>query len=209
MKKLGINIIIGSAISIILIVLAKLIIKPNYTYLTAFNDHVYSSRDKTSFSYDNNTISYKKLDDRLTIESSSEDTSDISIVRFYEDGRTIMAVEHKIIEGYIEITVDKKGNEHASCRFEEALNVDDMLLFLKYSVLFEIQRVDNDRINVTNQKIICAILSVFIAFILSFLAYPVILFNKIKESKNLALILIPSTLILCILSAFYIYFTLK
>ena len=71
------------------------------------------------------------------------------------------------------------------------------------------KEVDNDKINVTNQKIICSILSIFIGFILSFLAYPYVLFEKLKETKKLAIFSVGLTIILCISSGFYIFFTLK
>ena len=208
MKKVGINLIIGVLVSVILIVISLLVIKPNNTYMTAFNDHIYLSTDNSTFSYNNNIISYSKLDDRLKIESTSEDVGNINIVRMNIDGRTVMDINGKIIDAYIELTTDSEGKTHAQSRFEN-VDVDDMLTFLKYSVLFEVKSVDNDKINVKAQKIICVILSIIIGFILSFLAYPVVLYEKIKENKKLAVFCASLTLILCLSSGFYIFFTLK
>ena len=199
MKKTGINLIIGFAIAIVLIVISIVAIKPNFTYILSFNGKVYETKDPKSFSYKNEEISYIKQDKIITVTYEESDKPENKIVYYEETGRTVMACDGKIFEA-----VYKDGNASF-----DGLDADEIVIFYKYISLLDMKEIDNDRINVTNQKIICAILSVFIAFILSFLAYPAILFDKIKESKNLALILIPSTLILCVLSVFYIFFTLK
>ena len=208
MKKTGINLIIGTLISIVLIVLALIIIKPNMTYLIKYNNNTYSSKDNITFrviknddsaSYDNEIISFEEIDGKMHISVPTKTYDSNKMVYTKEDGSTIIAHNGKIIEGKI-----KDGNIETT-----GLDGEEIIILMQYSSLLNVAKVDNDRINVTNQKIICFILSVFIAFILSFLAYPAILFDKIKETKNLALICIPMTLILCLASAFYIYFTLK
>ena len=188
MKKLSINLIIGVILSAILIVIAILCIKP--TYMTAFNNKIYTSRDNTSFSYDNEIIKYKRQDEKLTVSFANGD----SLVYQRDTGRVVFGVEGKIFEG----TYTKDGYSL------EGLTKEEIDLYFKYITLLNVTHTD-----VTNKKVTASILSVFIAFILSFLAYPVILLGKIKETKILAIICVSMTLILCVSSAFYIYFTLK
>ena len=199
MKKTGINLIIGFVIAIILIVISIVAIKPNFTYILSFNGKVYETKDPKSFSYKNEEISYIKQDKIITVTYEESDKPENKIVYYEETGRTVMACDGKIFEA-----VYKDGNASF-----DGLDADEIVIFYKYISLLDMKEIDNDRINVTTQKVICAILSVFIGFILSFLAYPVILYEKIGENKKLALFAASLTLILCISSAFYIYFTFK
>ena len=201
MKKIWINLIIGFILSGILIVLAILFVKPN-RYLTILQKDsntriIYVSKDNKTFSYENDIIKYSKKDNKLTIDIKLEGVEDGRMVYFYkgeEEGRLVMSLEGKIFEAkYFE-------NEYNL----EGLTVEEMGLYFKYITLLT---VTHD--NVMPQKIVCSILGVLIAFILSFLAYPVILYDKFKETKNLAIVSTSMTIILCICSAFYIYFTLK
>ena len=189
MKKISINLIIGVVLSVILIVLAIILIKP--TYLTAFDNKIYTSRDNTSFSYDNEVIKYTRQGKKLTIDLP--DSSD-RIVYQEDTGMVYMAVEEKSFEG-------KHLNGTDSL---EGLTGDEVLLYYKYITLLTVTHTD-----VTDKKVVTSILGVISAFILSFLAYPVILFDKIKKTKILIAICVPLTAILCVTSAFYIYFTLK
>lgn len=199
MKKIGINLIIGFILTIILVVISLLVIKPNYTYLITFNDKVYQTKDPKSFSYQNEVISYKEQDNIITVTYEETAKPENKVVYYKETGRTVMACDNKIFEAtYI------NGNANF-----EGLDADEIMIFYKYITLIDMKTVDNDRINVTNQKIICSILSIFIAFILSFLAYPLFLYEKLEESKKIAICAISMTVLLCISSAFYIYFTLK
>ena len=194
MKKIGLNILIGSIISIVLIVICLVTIKPNYTYIMKFNDKIWLSTDNSTFSYENEVISYERQDNTETITYENN-----KMVYNTETGRTVFACDGKIFEAnYI----------NGTASFDN-LSAEEIAIFYKYISLLEIRSVDNDRINVTAQKVICCILSVFIGFILSFLAYPVILYEKVSKNKNLALISISLTIILSLSSAFYIYFTLK
>ena len=201
MKKIGINLIIGFVLTGILIVLALIFVKPNY-YLTVLKKDgntslVYSSSDNTVFRYENDVITYSKKEYKLTIDINLEGKEKSRMVYFTggeEKGRLVCDLEGKIFEAKYQ------KNEYSL----EGLDPDEMTLYFKYITLLTVVHED-----VRAQKVICSILSVFIAFILSFLVYPTILFDKIKETKNLALICIPITLILCLASAFYIYFTLK
>lgn len=207
-KNIGINILIGALISIILIVVSLITIKPNYTYFVIYNNKTYSSTDYTSFSNGNEVISYKKTDKRLDIELEFRDksgtiTDKADIAYIYETGQTLIGNNGKIIEGTY---LDNNGSP--SYNFND-MDSDEIVVFLKYIPLVMVKHIDNDRINVTTQKIICSILSVFIGYILSFLAYPHILFEKLKKTQNLVVFCIGLTLILCISSAFYIIFTLK
>ena len=199
MKKIGINLIIGLIVSIVLIVINIIAIKPNYTYILSFNGKVYHSTNSSTFSYDNEIITYKKQDKTITVTYEEKDKQENKVVYYEETGRTVMACDNKIFEAtYID------GNANFS-----GLNAEEIAIFYKYITLLDMKEVDNDRINVTTQKIICSILSIFIGFILSFLAYPVILYDKIKENKKLAILCSSLTLILCLSSGFYIFFTLK
>jgi len=201
MKKLGINLIIGFVLSGILIVLAILFVKPNYYLTILVKDSntkiIYVSKDNKTFSYENDLIKYSKRDDKLTIDINLEGEESGRMVYFYkgdEKGRLVMSLENKIFEAkYFE-------NEYNL----EGLTPEEMTLYFKYITLLTITHED-----VRAQKVATCILGVLIAFILSFLAYPAILFDNVKETKKLALICIPMTLILCVASAFYIYFTLK
>lgn len=199
MKKIGINLIIGTLISIALIIISILVIKPNFTYLITFNGKIYETKDPKSFSYKNEEISYIKQDKKITVTYEETGKPENKVVYYETTGRTIMACDEKIFEvTYID------GNANF-----EGLEADEIAIFYKYISLIEMKEIDNDRINVTTQKIICLILSIFIGFILSFLAYPVFLYEKVEENKKLALISISMTLVLCLSSGFYIYFTLK
>ncbi len=93
MKKISINLIIGVVLSAILIVLAIILVKP--TYLTAFDNKIYTSRDNTSFSYDNEVIKYTRQGKKLTIDLP--DSSD-RIVDQEDTGMVYMAVEEKAFE---------------------------------------------------------------------------------------------------------------
>ena len=194
MKKIGINLIIGTIISIVLIVMCLLVIKPNYTYMKQFNEKVWLSTDGSTFSYDNEIISCTKKDNSETISYENN-----KIVYDTTSGRAVFACDGLIFEANY-----KDGN----ISFEN-LSTEQMMVLYKYITLLNTTKYDNDRINVTTQKIICLILSIFIGFILSFLAYPVILYEKVKENQKLAFISASMTIILCLSSAFYIYFTLK
>lgn len=189
MKKISINLIIGVVLSAILIVLAIILIKP--TYMTAFNNKIYTSRDNTSFSYDNEVIKYTRQDKKITIDLP---TLPDRIVYQEDTGTVYMAVEEHSFEG-------KHLNGTDTL---EGLTVDEVLLYYKYITLLTVTHTD-----VTKKEVTTSILGVISAFILSFLAYPVILFDKIKKTKILIAICVPLTAILCVTSAFYIYFTLK
>ena len=194
MKKIGINLIIGSIISIILIVISLLTIKPNYTYMTKFDNKIWLSTDNRTFSNENEVISYEKKDNLLTIAYG-----DNKMVYNSDSGRTVFGCDGYIFEAnYI----------NGKISFE-SLSQEEIASLYKYIVLLKVAKYDNDKINVTTQKILCVILSIFIGFILSFLAYPVILYEKVKENRKLACISISMTILLCLFSAFYIYFTLK
>jgi hypothetical protein len=214
MKKIGINLIIGTIISIVLIVISLLVIKPNYSYLMMDNNNnIWISTNGSTFSFNNEEISYKKEDDKITIEmnnsySNKTDAKIIYMTSSTDYGKVLMAAEGFIVEGKRTYSETDTKHEHPIDTFTKA-DPDGITIYYKYIGLLEIRQIDNDKINVTTQKILCCILSIFIGYILSFLAYPVILYDKFKENKKLALICIPSTLILCISSAFYIYFTLK
>ncbi len=199
MKKTGINLIIGFVIAIILIVISIVAIKPNFTYILSFNGKVYETKDPKSFSYKNEEISYIKQDKIITVTYEESDKPENKIVYYEETGRTVMACDGKIFEA-----VYKDGNASF-----DGLDADEIVIFYKYISLLDMKEIDNDRINVTTQKVICAILSIFIGFILSFLAYSVFLYEKVEENKKLALISVAMTLVLCLSSGFYIYFTLK
>lgn len=194
MKKVGINLIIGSLISIILIVICLITIKPNYTYIMQFNNKTWLSTDKSTFSNENEIITYTKQDEYTRISYN-----DNTVAYSSETGRTIMKCDGKLFEA---------NYKDGVVSFTD-LDAEEIAIFYKYISLLEIRSVDNDRINVVSQKIVCVILSIIIGFILSFLAYPVILYEKISKNGNLALICISMTLILSLSSAFYIYFTLK
>ena len=194
MKKIGINLIIGTIISIILIVISLFVIKPNYTYMTKFNEEIWLSTDNKTFSNENEIISYERKDNLLTVTYENN-----KFVYDSESGRTVFACDGKIFEAkYINGTISF-----------ESLTPEEIASLYKYIVLLTVTKYDNDKINVTTQKIICVILSLFIGYILSFLAYPVILYEKVKENQKLAFISASMTIVLCLASAFYIYFTLK
>ena len=212
MKKTGLNILIGTILSVVLIVICLVTIKPNYTYMVVFDNKPFLSTDYSTFSYENEKNEYSKIDikydktkENLTIESENNDKTigNFAIKYNYETHYTVILAEGKTAAGTYEL-ID--GNP--SYNFEDE-DGEKIAIFMKYTSLINVKDIDNDKINVTAQKIICSILSIIIGFILSFLAYPVILYDKCKENKNLALICIPMTIILCISSAFYIYFTLK
>lgn len=212
MKKIGINLIIGTIISVILIVLSILLIKPNYTYMTIFDGKKFVSSNYSTFSYENENSEYSKIDInyekknnelRITSENNSETIGNFAIYYNYETYNTIILAEGKTAGGTYKV-VD--GCPVYTFEDEDS---DKVIIFMKYCNLLNVINIDNDKINVTTQKVLASILSIFIGYILSFLAYPVILYDKFKENKKLAMICIPMTLILCISSAFYIYFTLK
>lgn len=205
MKKLGINLIIGFILSGILIVLALLFVKPNY-YLTMLkkdgsNNTVYVSKNGKVFSNENDVITYTKQGETMTVDivfnkdKADEQTNKMVLFTKGEDkGRLVMSLEGKIFEAKYD-----KGSVSL-----EGLEMDEMMLCLKYVTLLTTESED-----VTSQKVLCSILGVFIAFILSFLAYPAILYEKLKETKNLAIVSVCITVVLCVCSGFYIYFTLK
>ena len=212
MKKIGLNIIIGAILSAVLIVICIFAIKPDYTYMAAFDGKIYVSTDYSTFSFENENneysridIKYEKTKEELKIESENNDkTIGDFVIRYnYQTHYTVILAEGKTAAGNYEVV-----NGSPVYEFEDS-DGEKILIFMKYTSLINVKEVNNDKINVTSQKIICSILSVFIGFILSFLAYPVILYDKCKKNKDLALICIPLTVILCISSAFYIYFTLK
>ena len=213
MKKIGINLIIGTILSIILIVISLLVIKPNMTYLVGFNGNIYSSKNPDTFSYENEIISYKKTDIlRINYIITDKDTlkeTTNTIAYNEETGKTVMACDKEMFEVIITKTVSNDNQVSYSPSFDSTVTQEQMAICLKYITLLDVKSVDNDRINVGGQKTICSILSIFIGYILSFLAYPVILFDKIKENKKLAILSSSMTLILCISSAIYIFFTLK
>ena len=218
MKKIGINIIIGSLISIALIVISLLVIKPNFTYLVTFNDKIYASKDASTFSYNNNVISFLEQDEKLIVEVKTEKDNafyEDRVVYMLETGYTAFAIEEAGKTFDATITFDSNNSASIKANSKE-LSYDEMMICYTYSNLLNakindvgMQKVDNDKINVISQKIICAILSIIIGFILSFLAYPVILYEKCNENKKLAIICISLTAILCLSSGFYIFFTLK
>ena len=218
MKKIGINIIIGSIISIVLIVISLLVIKPNFTYFVTFNDKIYASQDASTFNCENNVISFLKQDKKLTIEVKVEKDKvfyEDKVVYMLETGYTAFAIEEAGKTFDATITFDSNYSASIKANSKE-LSYDEMMICYTYSNLLNakindvgMQKVDKDKINVVSQKIICVILSIFIGFILSFLAYPVILYEKCKENKKLAVICISLTVILCLSSGFYIFFTLK
>ena len=194
MKKIGLNILIGSIISIVLIVICLVTIKPNYTYLMKFDNKTWLSTDNSTFSYENEIISYDRQDDYTRITYN-----DNMVAYSSETGRTIMHCDGKLFEA---------NYKDGVASFSDVTQ-EEVAIFYKYISLLEIRSVDNNKMNVTAQKVICCILSVFIGFILSFLSYPVILFEKVSKNQNLAFISISMTILLCLFSAFYIYFTLK
>ena len=207
-NKILINLLVGLVISITLIVLNILVIKPNFTYLTTYNKGVYKSKDNITFrlvreddtsSYENEMITYKKQDEKMHISVPTKTYENNKMVYTEKTGEVLIAHDGKVINGtYINGTIGTEG-----------LSYDEVIILMNYTTLLEVKEIDNDKINVTSQKIICSILSVFIGFILSFLAYPVILFDKFKTNQKLAILSIGLTLVLCLSSAFYIYFTLK
>ena len=222
MKKIGINLLVGFLITAILIVISLIVIKPNFTYMISFNDKIYTSKDAETFSYENNKISFSKQDNKITIDVKKQASNtyyEDKIVYIIDSGLTAFAIEDVDSNPSFSATITFSDDDKKSASisgYGRELTVDEMLICYKYSNLINvklnnvgIKEVNNDRINVTNQKIICCILSVFIGFILSFLAYPVILFDKLKETKKLAIISASLTLILCLSSGFYIFFTLK
>lgn len=221
MKKIGINIIIALVISITLIIINIIVIKPNMTYMIGFNGKIYVSQNNSTYNVDNDVISFLKQDKKIQIESKIEKDNS-----FYEDkvvfdpktGYTVLAIEgdtNIIIDANISFSSDKYKTPIIKSATKE-LSYEEMMICMKYANLLNakingIDRkdIDKDKINVASQKIICSILSVFIGVILSFLAYPVILYEKLKENQKLAVISIALTFILCISSGFYIFFTLK
>lgn len=212
MKKIGINLIIGTINSIILIILCILVIKPNYTYLTVFDGKIFSSTDYSTFSYENEDSKYSKIDIKFKKDAEilriSSDNPDDSIGKFeisynYSTYETVILAEGKTAGGTYKIV-----NGSPVYTFEDT-DSEKIAIFIKYTSLINVKEINNDKINVTTQKIICSILSIFIGFILSFLAYPVILYEKVKENRKLACISGSMTIILCLFSAFYIYFTIK
>lgn len=218
MKKIGINLIIGSLITIVLIVISLLVIKPNYTYLLSFNDKIYVSQNNSTYNVDNDEISFSKRDKKINISVKTDSSNTIyedKVVYDTETGYTIFAIEgepNKIFDATITFNDDSSKISSSS----KELSYDEMLLAYKYSNLINakingigLEKVNKDRISATIQKVICSILSVFIGFILSLFIYPVILYEKLKENQKLAVISIGLTLILCISSGFYIFFTLK
>ena len=227
MKKVGINIIVGSLISIVLIVISLLVIKPNFTHLVNFNDKIYASSDASTFSYDKNVISFSKQDNKIIIDiefkEEGKPSYDDRVVYVIDSGYTAFATgeTQKSFDANITFTesIDENGKKNYSPSIKAndgELEYEEMMICYKYCGLINVklnndgmQKVDNDRINVTVQKVLCVILSIFIGFILSFLAYPVILYEKCKENKNLAIISISMTVVLCLFSGFYIFFTLK
>ena len=222
MKKIWINLLVGVLISVVLIVISLVSIKPNITYMLTFNDKIYSSKDAETFSYDNNKISFSKQDNKLIIEIKKQGSTiynEDKIIYIAENGYTAFAIEESNERYDFDAVITFSNDEAKSptiTKYYRELTAEQMIVCYKYSNLINaklnnvgMKEVDNDRINVTNQKIICSILSVFIGFILSFLAYPVILFEKLKETKKLAIISGCLTVILCISSGFYIFFTLK
>ena len=221
MKKISINIIIGFFVSIILIIISLLAIKPNMTYFMKFNDKIYISQNHSLYSCDNNIISFSKKDDKITIEAKIESNNSYyenKIVYDKETGYTIFAIEgevNKIFDAIITFANDDTKTPTINNSSKE-LSYDEIIDGLKYANLLNakinnigIEVVNKDKLKPNTQKIICSILSIIIGFILSFLVYPVILFDKIKENKKLAIFSIGLTFILCLSSAFYIFFTLK
>ena len=222
MKKIGINLIIGFLITTILIVISLLVIKPNFTYMISFNDKIYTSKDANKFSYDNNDISFSLQDNKLTIDVKKQGSTiyyEDKIVYFKDTGYTAFLIEDENSKSSFSATITFSDDDKKSAsitKYYKELTAEQMIISYKYANLINakinkvgLQEVNNDKINVTNQKIICCILSVFIGFILSFLVYPYILFEKLKETKKLVIISVSLTLILCLSSGFYIFFTLK
>lgn len=229
MKKLGLNLIIGFIITIALVVINIIVIKPNYTYVIVFDGKPYVSQDASTFNFQDEVISFSLQNNKLTIDAKIEKSkktlyeekvvylTDTGYIAFAIEGET----ENKTFDATITFTenIDSDGKKTYSPSIKgnsKELDYEEMMICYRYVSPINAKlnndgmvKTNNDKINVVGQKIICSILSVFIGFILSFLAYPVILYEKIEENKKLAVISICLTAILCLSSGFYIFFTLK
>ena len=87
MKKIGINLIIGTIISVVLIVICLLVIKPNYSYFMMDENHnIWASTNGSTYSYENEIISYTKEGKKITIEmnNSYSNNQDARIMYFTE-----------------------------------------------------------------------------------------------------------------------------
>lgn len=229
MKKIGINLIIGFIITITLIIVNIIVIKPNYSYVIVFDGKPYVSQDASTFNFQDEVISFSQQDKKLTIDAKIEKSKktlyEEKVVYLTDTGYAAFAIEgesgNKTFDANITFTesIDTDGKKTYTPAIKSnsvELSYDEMMICYRYVSPINAKlnddgmvKTNNDKINVTAQKVICSILSLFIGFILSFLAYPRILYEKIEENKKLAIISISMTLVLCLSSGFYIFFTLK